>query len=88
VVGLLIRDRWLRWAIGQQIDAARRPARRYSLLGIPTGERVITCPECGVGRDVADLSLSPEQLARLAEGLEAPVRRGGAADLATGPDCA
>jgi len=75
LVGLRIRDRRLRWAIGQQIDAARCPACRYSLLGIPVVEGVITCPECGDGRRAEDLSLSPEQVARLAEGLEAPARR-------------
>lgn len=74
LAGLRIRDRWLRWAIGQQIDAARCPACRYSLLGIPAAGGVITCPECGDGRAVAELTTSPEQLARLAEGQKAPAR--------------
>src|SRR5690606_22257815 len=74
VIGLLIRDRWLRWAVGQQIDAARCPACRYTLLGIPAVEGIITCPECGAGRRVEDLDLSPEQVAEFAAG-QVPERR-------------
>jgi hypothetical protein len=75
LVGLMIRDRWVRWAVGQQIDAARCPACRYSLLGIPPVEGVITCPECGDGRRVADLSLTAAQVAGMAAGQAAPQRR-------------
>lgn len=72
LAGLRIRDQWLRWAVGQQIDAARCPACRYSLLGIPAADGIITCPECGDGRDVAELTMSTEQVARLAEGQTDP----------------
>lgn len=75
LVGLVIRDRWVRWAVGQQLDAARCPACRYSLLGIPPVEGAITCPECGDGRRVEDLALTAEQVGALAEGREAPAPR-------------
>lgn len=82
LVALLIRDRWLRWAISEQIDAARCPACRYSLLGLAAADGIITCPECGEGRAIEELALSPDEARLLAAGQ--PVQDRAAAGLSSG----
>ncbi len=62
LLGLLIRDRWLRHIIGKQLRGAACNGCRYSLLGLPIVNGVITCPECGRPFDLAEADLRPEDL--------------------------
>ncbi len=59
---LLVRDRWLRWAVGEQIDAARCPDCGYALLGLPVIDDALTCPECGHRHWLPELDLTAEQV--------------------------
>jgi hypothetical protein len=62
IVGLLIRDAWLRRAIKGCIDAARCGMCDYSLLGLPIHAGIVTCPECGHTLDLVRAGLSSEDV--------------------------
>ena len=47
VVGLSIRDLWLRWAIRKELVQSDCPKCDYQLLGLPVQAGVVRCPECG-----------------------------------------
>ena len=62
---LLARDRWLRRAIRDRLNAARCLGCSYSLLGLTPleGGRVVVCPECGRKGELTDEML--EQMREL-----------------------
>lgn len=62
---LLARDRWLRAAIRDRLNAARCLGCSYSLLGLAPleGGRVVVCPECGRECELTDEML--EQMREL-----------------------
>lgn len=60
--GLMIRDRWLRWAVASQIVEARCLDCQYSLLGLSAVEDVVVCPECGGLTNLRERGLTPEEL--------------------------
>lgn len=47
VAGLLVRDRWLAWAMSKHASDAKCHDCEYSFAGVPIEEQRITCPECG-----------------------------------------
>lgn len=59
---LLVRDRWLRRIIREQLRGASCYACSYSLLGLPIVDNVIICPECGQPFDLREADLVPEDL--------------------------
>lgn len=62
MVGFVIRDAWLRWAIRGCIDAARCGKCDYSLLGLPAERGIVTCPECGTPFDLTHAGLTAEDV--------------------------
>ncbi len=62
LLALLIKDRWLRWAIRDQIKVSRCPSCAYLLLGLTVSDGAITCPECGMRLILKDIGLTPEDL--------------------------
>lgn len=59
---LVIRDRWLRRVIRDQLKGARCYGCGYSLLGLPIAGDGIICPECGQRFDLREADLTPEDL--------------------------
>lgn len=62
LVGLKIRDMWLRRVINTGIKAARCPACSYSLLGLFVVDGEVLCPECGLSLPIAERGLTPDML--------------------------
>ena len=48
VLGLMIRDVWLRWAIRKELAQTLCLRCDYQLLGLPVHSGVVRCPECGM----------------------------------------
>ena len=57
----LIRDKWLIWAVRQQIYNTRC-ACGYSLLGLGATSGVVVCPECGSPTILEHRGLTPEHI--------------------------
>jgi hypothetical protein len=62
IVGLLVRDAWLRSSIKQCLKSARCPKCDYSLLGLPIVSGIVKCPECGSTRNLVAAGLVAEDL--------------------------
>lgn len=62
IAALILKDRWLRWAIKRQITSSRCPRCQYVLLGLAVHDGVVTCPECGMSLVLADIGLTPAGL--------------------------
>lgn len=60
--GLLIRDRWIRWAVASQIVAARCLNCEYSLLGLTPDAGFVLCPECGQQANLQERGITAEEL--------------------------
>jgi DNA-directed RNA polymerase subunit RPC12/RpoP len=59
---LIVRDRWLRWALRRHIKSAKCPGCGYLLLGLQVQDGAVVCPECGDRLMLTDLGLTPESL--------------------------
>ena len=73
VAGLLVRDRWLRWAIGRELRQSTCPGCEYQLLGLRAVGTNVRCPECGMETRLDLLNLSDADLA-MSAALEANAR--------------
>jgi hypothetical protein len=71
MVGLLLRDFALWWGVRDEVNRARCPKCRQSLLGVPVQEiglggdpakRFIRCPECGRKHMLLDIGITPRDL--------------------------
>jgi hypothetical protein len=62
VVGLVMRDAWLRWAIGIELRRSTCPGCEYQLLGLKAVAGCVRCPECGMDSRVDLLRLANEDL--------------------------
>ena len=62
LVGLMIRDAWLRRAILGCLESDRCPKCDYSLLGLPVHAGVVTCPECGFASELKTMGVTEEDL--------------------------
>ncbi len=62
LVGFLIRDLWLRWAIGRRLRLARCTGCNYSLLGLSVLDGRVRCPECGHVTRLSDRGLQPADI--------------------------
>jgi len=60
--GLLVRDRWIRWAVSSQIVAARCLNCEYSLLGLTPQSGLVLCPECGQQTNLEERGLTAAEL--------------------------
>jgi len=60
--GLLIRDRWIRWAVGSQIVATRCLNCEYSLLGLTPDAGCVLCPECGQRTNLEERGITAQEL--------------------------
>lgn len=60
--GMLIRDRWLHWAISTQVVAAKCFDCGYSLLGLEVRDGHVACPECGRRAELRERGLEPQDL--------------------------
>lgn len=61
VVGLIVRDAWLRSLINHHLRDTRCSSCKYSLLGLPVIDGVIVCPECGLGCSLAARGMTEEE---------------------------
>ncbi|MGE3107206.1 MAG: hypothetical protein AB7G11_02905 [Phycisphaerales bacterium] len=59
---LVLRDWLLRRAIFARIHLARCTQCKFSLLGLPTSDGQVRCPECGNDIVLAQIGLKPEDL--------------------------
>jgi hypothetical protein len=71
MTGLLLRDLALWWGVKDEVNRARCPKCRQSLLGVPVQEvglggdpakRFIRCPECGRSYMLLDIGITPRDL--------------------------
>lgn len=62
LVGLLVRDLWLRWVITRRLSIARCLACSYSLLGLAVIDGRVQCPECGDSTRLSDRGLTPADI--------------------------
>lgn len=62
LVGLLIRDLWIRWAITRRLRIARCLRCSYSLLGLSVIDGRVQCPECGSSTRLSDRGLTPADI--------------------------
>lgn len=62
VLGLMLRDFWLRRTIGKRLIGARCPGCDYSILGLPVEDGHVRCPECGLAVSLAERGLTPEAI--------------------------
>lgn len=73
IVGLLMRDAWLRWAIGMELRRSTCPGCEYQLLGLKAAAGVVRCPECGMESRTDLLQLSEADLNMVKEPSHPPV---------------
>ena len=73
IAGLLLRDVWLRWAIGRELRRSTCPKCEYQLLGLRVVGTNVRCPECGMETRLDLLNLSDADLA-MSAALEANAR--------------
>jgi hypothetical protein len=62
LVGLLIRDLWIRWAITRRLRIARCLKCSYSLLGLSVIDGRVQCHECGDSTRLSDRGLTPADI--------------------------
>jgi hypothetical protein len=58
ITWLVVRDKWLRGAIGRRIKHCTCLRCHYSLLGLPVANGKVVCPECGATHALADMGLT------------------------------
>jgi len=47
LTGLMVRDRWLKWALSRHVSQSHCHECQYPFLDIPVERERLTCPECG-----------------------------------------
>lgn len=62
LLGLVIRDRWLRRTIRSSLRHTRCPRCEYSLLGLAVAEGAVVCPQYGMRVGLAERGLTAEML--------------------------
>jgi hypothetical protein len=81
MVGLLLRDLALWLGVRDEVNRARCPKCRQSLLGVPVQEigmgndpakRFIRCPECGRKYNLLDIGITPRDLVPFEQRAVAP----------------